>query len=583
MVVHGDSGQERHSEGPRVITPEQQSFIVDPTVVSASSIQRRQQVFVQEEVIVSGYAHDHAIKTAAETEKHLGCHLREYLDGTHAYYDASMKNQGELQSVELDRRLGCLERDVHERAQASAVDTARTMANKLESHFNSALATMETSYNAHNTTYVSECETRLQSALNKSKMILRQLQICNRPGLRNVSMPSSMQPNRPQKLSDKTTCDRVKLGLMSKTRKLVAARATELAQSYADNIERRRQKKLDDTIEAFEQHTKSDIDTRLVNTMARLEHTHQGAKDELKTTFTSSTSALEKNLQYQRQAAQNTTATKIHCLEQELRDLKNAAQENKIKMAGHDSQLTNLEVRLHSLGSSLSTCQEFSEVPIQQTSSNREGIVADTTASPVPFQQTSSNMDVIVAGTTASSASTTAPASTENNTLTNTADDVQSIAVHQVESLVATPPEESAVLTALAHLSRGINELLVKAQPSSKSNSNAVTRMKARQDKISSFPRRQNVLRNPKLGAKIISFPRRQKVLRNPKLGASSSARTENDGTKRVGQLVRARAKTSKQAEQRIMQRERELRRSGMLRCRKIVIYLRSGSLSTTS
>ncbi|KAF4143407.1 hypothetical protein GN958_ATG07366 [Phytophthora infestans] len=360
MVVHGDSGQERHSEGPRVITPEQQSFIEGPTVVSASSIPRRQQVFVQEEVIVSDvgvaqdldrYAHDHAINTAAETEKRLGCHLREYLDGIHAYYDASMKKQGELQSVELDRRLGCLERDVHERAQASAVATARTMANKLESHFNSALAAMETSYNAHNTT--------------------------------------------------------------------------------------RLQKKLDDTIEAFEQHTKSYIDTRLVNTMARLEHTHQGAKDELKTTFTSSTSALEKNLQYQLQAAQNTTATKIHCLEQELRDLKNAAQE----MAGHVSQLTNMEVRLHSLGSSLSTCQEFSEVPIQQTSSKWEGIVADTTASSVPFQQTSSNMDVIVADTTASSAPTTAPASTENSTLTNTADDVQSIAVHQVESLVATPPE----------------------------------------------------------------------------------------------------------------------------------------------
>ncbi|KAF4140361.1 hypothetical protein GN958_ATG10437 [Phytophthora infestans] len=537
MVVHGDSGQERHSEGPRVITPEQQSFIEGPTVVSASSIQRRQQVFVQEEVIVSDvgvaqeldrapksemikkllelaqYAHDHAINTAAETEKRLGCHLREYLDGIHAYYDASMKKQGELQSVELDRRLGCLERDVHERAQASAVATARTMANKLESHFNSALATMETSYNAHNTTYVSECETRLQSALKQvqddfeSATDLQSAWIEKRF---NAKLDAAEQAAEIERQDNLRSCQT----RIDEQDKKITARATELAQSHADNIERRLQKKLDDTIEAFEQHTKSDIDTRLVNTMARLEHTHQGAKDELKTTFTSSTSALEKNLQYQLQAAQNTTATKIHCLEQELRDLKNAAQE----MAGHVSQLTNMEVRLHSLGSSLSTCQEFSEVPIQQTSSNRKGIVADTTASSVPFQLTSSNMDVIVADTTASSAPTTAPASTENSTLTNTAEDVQSIAVHQVESLVATPPEESAVLTALAQLSRGINELFVKAQPSYKSNSNAVTRMKARQDKIS-------------------SFPRRQKVVRNPKLGASSSTRTENDGTKRVGQL----------------------------------------------
>ncbi|KAF4132990.1 hypothetical protein GN958_ATG17746 [Phytophthora infestans] len=523
MVVHGDSGQERHSEGPRVITPEQQSFIDDPTVVSASSIQRRQQVVVQEEVIVSGvgvaqeldrvlqgsqYIHDHAINTAAETEKRLGCHLREYLDGIHAYYDASMKNQGELQSVELDRRLGCLERDVQERAQASAVATARTMANKLESHYNSALAAMETSYNTHNTTYVSECETRLQSALKQvqddfeSATDLQSAWIEKRF---NAKLDAAKQAAEIERQDNLRSCQTQ----IDEQDKKITARATELAQSYADNIERRLQKKLDDTIEVFEQHTKRDIDTRLVNTMARLEHTHQGAKNELKTTFTSSNSALEKNLQYQLQAAQNTTATKIHCLEQVLRDLKNAAQENKIKMAGHVSQVTKLEVRLHSLVHAKNSVK---------SPSNKLRQIGKVSSS-VPFQQTSSNMDVIVADTIEPSAPTRAPASTENNTLTNTADDVQSIAAHQVESLIATPPEESAVLMALAQLSRGINELFVKAQPSYKSNSNAVTRMKARQNKIS-------------------SFPRRQKVVRNPKLGASSSTRTENDGTKRVGQLA---------------------------------------------
>ncbi|KAF4135143.1 hypothetical protein GN958_ATG15390 [Phytophthora infestans] len=90
--------------------------------------------------------------------------------------------------------------------------------------------------------------------------------------------------------------------------KKIIARETELTQSYADNIEKRLQKKLDDNMESFEQHTKNDIDARLANTMVRLEHTHQGAKDELKTTITSNTLALEKKLQYQLQAAQNTTA-----------------------------------------------------------------------------------------------------------------------------------------------------------------------------------------------------------------------------------------------------------------------------------
>ncbi|KAF4145688.1 hypothetical protein GN958_ATG05121, partial [Phytophthora infestans] len=166
------------------------SFTEDPTVVRASSIQRRQQVFVQEEVIVSSvgvaqeldrvllgsqvrndqkllelaqYAHDHAIDTAPETEIRLGCHLREYLGGMHAYYDASMKNQGELQSVELGRHLGCLKRDVHEREQASAVATVRTMANKMEKRFGGDGDNIQ----YHSTTHVSECETRLQSALKQ--------------------------------------------------------------------------------------------------------------------------------------------------------------------------------------------------------------------------------------------------------------------------------------------------------------------------------------------------------------------------------------------------------------------------------
>ncbi|ETM53523.1 hypothetical protein F442_22362 [Phytophthora nicotianae P10297] len=182
MVVHGDGGDEE--------------LIEDPVVLGTSRIQRRQQGFVQEEVIVNNlgvvdkldrvlqdsqarndekllelaqYAHDHVINTVAETEERLGYHIRDYLDGIHAHYDASMKQQGELQAVEPDRRLSSLEHNIQERAQTSAVAAVGSLANKLEFHFNSALAAMETTLNGHGTTHESVCEMRLQSASKQAQ------------------------------------------------------------------------------------------------------------------------------------------------------------------------------------------------------------------------------------------------------------------------------------------------------------------------------------------------------------------------------------------------------------------------------
>ncbi|KAG1692646.1 hypothetical protein DVH05_025125 [Phytophthora capsici] len=193
VVVHGEREGESVEKKPNVVIRGPNNLIQDHRF-QPSHFHSSQQIVLQEDVVPSRpnfiaelgriiqdsqaqneeklqeiirYTHDHVLHTAADTENHLGCHIRDYLIDVHAHYESTVKHQTELLGIEIDRRLNGLDQEVQDHSQASAAAAVKDLANELENKVNGALKTMEAAINLHNTTHMTTFDVKFMSALKK--------------------------------------------------------------------------------------------------------------------------------------------------------------------------------------------------------------------------------------------------------------------------------------------------------------------------------------------------------------------------------------------------------------------------------